>query len=216
MPFLVTSNLAAIVLLFILAISGAFTAARGVSNFHKRRRKFVILEVDGEKARDLNKVLASITPPFTLEVVVSQLGKTKSFYLTLPSGRSKKAVDALGARQIDDYDLYYPGGAVVGGYASGESSLKDFSADSIDFSEVNEIGEGAVVQFVIKKKSNDRLVANIRTLVSAPSSYQAKEIFTQIKNSFADMNLTEIKSAEFIDRVNNRIFSQKELASLSL
>lgn len=218
MPFLVTSNLAAILLLIVLIASGSLTGFRWVSGSRRRRKNFVIFEVSHSKVQDLAKILKTIAPPFTLEVAVSQLGKEKSFYIALPAGRAKTLENVLGAKRVEDYDLYYPGGAVSGGYASGEESIKSINLDSVDFGEVNEIGEGAVVQLVFNKKSREGVSANVRVLASAPSSYQAKEIILRIKSSLAHMKLkfTEVKSSEFVESVNARSFSENELARFSL
>jgi len=215
MPFLVTSNLAAVILLVILAISGFITVFRGIGISYKKSNRFAIFELSQDKVKSLGDVLNELGTPFTLEVAINQLGKTRTLYLILPRSKSKQIVDVFGAKEIDDYDLYYPGGVVIGAYALGEGLLKDFDSENLDFSKINEIGESAVIQFVIKKKSKKGFVVNVRALVSAPSSYQAKEIFTSIKASLGGLKLTEIKSREFIDRVNNRTFNEKELVTLS-
>jgi len=216
MNFLVTSNLAAAILLFLLVLSGSSMGFRRLLVMQKKRRKFVVLEVPNDKAKDLKKLLTAVTPPFTLEVAVSQLGKDKSFYITLPAGRAGSVESALGAKRVNDYELYYPGGTVLGGYATGDDAVEDVNPDSIDFGAVNEIGEGAVVQLVFSKKRKGEFLANVRTLVSAPSSYQAKEIISKIKKSLDHVKFTEVKSEDFIDSVNSRDFNEKELIRLSL
>jgi hypothetical protein len=216
MPFLVTSNVVALILLAILSITGSFSAFRFFGRTYKTNRKFVILEVDSSKTKEINRVLSGVSPPFTLEVAVSQLGKQESVYIGLPANKAKKIKQSLDAKFIRDYHPYYPGGFVVGGYAKSEDSIENVSLDSIDFSEVNEIGEGAVVQFLVSKKSRGNLLANVRVLVSAPSSYQAKEILGDIKKSLEHIKFTETKSDEFVERFNGRVFNEKELVKLSL
>lgn len=209
-------NLIAITLLAVLILSGSVSFLRSTGNFYKKRKRFAVFELPEGKVKNLKDVFGALKVPFTLEVAVSQLGKTKRFYITLPTSKSKKVIDTFGAKEVDDYDLYHPGGVVVGAYATGKGSLNNFDARTIDFSEVNEIGEGAVVQFVMRKKSKDHFVANVRTLVSAPSLHQSKEIFTGIKKSLAGIKLVEVKSGEFMNRVNERVFSEKESVALSI
>jgi len=216
MALLVTSNSVAIILLVILAFSGFITVSRGIGVFYKKRKKFEVFKIQYDSVKDLKSIISSVTAPFTFEVAVSQLGNEKAIYITVPSGRGKSVVDKLNAKKVDDYDLYYPGGTVLGAYAGGSGSLKGISADSIDFSEVNEIGEGVVVQFIFKKKRGRRVTANVRTLVSAPSSYQAKEILNRIKHSLAGLKMTEVKNEDFVSNVNNRVFDGSESVVLSL
>ena len=214
--FLVKSNFAAIILLAILSLSGFVTVSRDfIGNFYRRRKKFEVFELSYDRVKNIKSVLASMSVPFTFEIAVSQLGKDKACYIAASGRGAKRVMDKFGGRKIDDYDLFYPGGAILGAYASGKGSLKDLNAEVIDFSEVNEIGEGAVVQFVFKRKSRNRYIANVRALVSAPSSYQAKEILGRIKSSLAGLKLTDVRNEEFIDRVNSRAFDNKESIALS-
>ncbi len=213
---LITTNILAIVLLSVLVISASLNYLRSFFFAYGKRKHFVIYEVPYDAVKNLKSILGLVHPPFTFEVAVSQLGKEKSYYLTLPSHRAGKLKGLSGARKIDDYDVYYPGGTVVGGYGVSEKTIDKLDIDKIDFSGVNEIGEGAVVQFVVKKKGGGKLTVNIRALVSAPSSFQAKEIFAGMKDSLKGVQLREVKSAEFINMVNAREFSDKEAATLAI
>jgi len=216
MALLVASNSVAIILLVILCFSGLVTALGSINSVYKKRKKPEIFKLQYDKVKDLKNVLSKIDVPFTFEIAVSQLGKEKACYISLPSGRSKNVISRLGGKRIYDYDLYYPGGSVIGAYAKGEGSLKDINAEVVDFSEVNEIGEGAVVQFVFRKKGRGRFTANVRALVSAPSPYQAKEILNSIKSSMSGVKMTDIKNDTFIDRVNSRTFDGSDSVVLSI
>jgi len=216
MPLLVTSNLLAVILLVILGLSGLVSTFRWVGVTYTHRRRIAVFKLPSDKVKDLKSVLNSVGGQFTLEVAVSQLSKAKSFYLTLPVKRAKEVAAKFDAEKAEDYELYYPGGAVVGAYAVHEGSPLKFNINAIDFSEINEIGEGAVVQVVVSKKTRKGFVVNLRTLISAPSSYQAKEIFSRIKTSLPGAKLREVKSGEFVDSVNKRLFDDKEAVTLSL
>ena len=217
MQFLVKSNFAAIILLVILSLSGFITVSRSfIDNFYRKRKRFEVFALPFDKVKNIKNVLASMSVPFTFEIAVSQLGKDKACYMSVSSHRAKKVIEKLEGRKIEDYDLFYPGGVVLGAYAGGEGSLKDINAEVIDFSAINEIGEGAVVQFVFKRKSRNHYIANVRALVSAPSSYQAKEILGRIKSSLHGLKLTDVRNEEFISHINSRVFDSKESVTLSV
>ena len=212
MPFFVTPNVIAIVLLVVLSAIGLRALVRRIGGY-KGTKGLVVLELD-ESMSSVDKVLEIIRPPFALEVAVHQLGHSPSCYVAVPAKHARGVLNKLNAKEVPDYELYYPGGVHVGAYLKGEGALRDMDISKIDFSEVNEIGEGAVVQFVFHKKSDNRFETNIRILVSAPSSYQAKEILSRIKSSMPSLNSVEVSNKEFITRINSREFEPKESMTL--
>ena len=216
MPLFMTTNLLiAIVVLVLLAIGGAIEL---FGRFGSKRRGgvgFSVFEVDSEK-KSLDVLLGVIAPPFAFEVAVDQIGKVPKLYLVVPASKAKKVSRELGAKEVGDYDLYNPGGVHLGAYLKGSGSISDVEIDKIDFTEVNEIGEGAVVQFVFNKKSRGILEANVRVLISAPSQYQAKEILARIKSSIPAFKLIEVKSADFMQYVDSRLFNSKESLELTV
>ena len=213
---IVTTNLLALVLLIALIASGSLGLLRSFFIAYARRKNFVIYKVSGDGLGAIKDVLKFAAPPFSFEIAVSQLGKEKAYYVTLPLSRAKRFEGVSGASKIDDYEIYHPGGITIGGYAFSEDPLSVPEVEKIDFSEINEIGEGAVLQFVVHKKSRGKLIANLRAVVSAPSSYQAKEVLSNIKKSLPGVQFREVGSVEFVDSVNNRRFAHKEAVGISL
>lgn len=214
MPFFVTPNVIAIVIIAVLLISGLMSLARRREGSYKRGKGFVVLELK-KNVDSVGKILETVRLPFTFEVAVDQFGHSPNCYIVVPAKHSRKIKDELDAKEVADYELYYPGGVHMGAYLKGEGALTDMDISKIDFSEVNEIGEGAVVQFVFRNKRDGKFEVNIRILVSAPSSYQAKEIFSRIKSSMPSVKLVEISSKEFLTRVNSREFEPKESMTLT-
>src|SRR4030042_6760381 len=103
---LVTTNLVALTLLVVLVLSGSVGFLRGVLAVYGKRRRFVVFEIPENKEKDIRDILNRVSPPFTFEVAVGQLGKARRYYLTLPAGRMGRAVGSLGARRGEDYDFY--------------------------------------------------------------------------------------------------------------
>lgn len=215
MPFFVTPNVIAIVILVVLAFLGMSQLFIVLGVNRNRGGKQVVLEL-GADADDITNLLASLSPPFSFEVAVSQLGKDPKYYVSVPARLAGKAMDKLDAKEVDDYDVYYTNGVNIGVYLKGEGSFDDLDVSKIDLSEVNEIGEGAVVQFLFNKKKRGKYEANGRILVSAPSAYQAKEIMTRIRSSLSGFKFVEVKNAEFMNRINSRKFDEKETIMLIL
>lgn len=209
MPFFVTPNVIAIVVLTVLSVSGLMALVRYAEGVHKGGRRFVVLKLR-ENIDSVGKVLEIVRLPFVFEVAVDQLGHSPSSYVAVAAKHSGRVLKELNAKEVSDYELYYPGGVHVGAYLKGERALADMDISKIDFSEVNEIGEGAVVQFVFHKKVGEKFEVNIRVLASAPSSYQAKEILSRIKSSMPSAKLVEVSNTEFLTRVNSREFEPKE------
>lgn len=212
MPFFVTPNVIAIVVLTVLLVSSFMALFRRMGG--ARKGDIVVLKLR-ENIDSVDKVLEIVHLPFVLEVAVDQLGHGPICYIAVAAKHSKRVLNELSAEEISDYELYYPGGVHMGAYLKGERALADMDISKIDFSEVNEIGEGAVVQFVFHKKVGEKFEVNIRILVSAPSSYQAKEILSRIKSSMPSVKLVEVSNTEFLTRVNSREFEPKESMTLT-
>lgn len=214
MDFLVTSNLLAIILLFVLVVSGSVSLLGSIRNSRKRNRGAVMYKIPWGSDSSLDKIASAIGVPFVFEVAVSQLGREKSFFVSVPFYKSRKIVDLFGGELIKDYDLFYQGGVVVGGYLSKDVDLKNVDPQKIDFSDINEIGEGVVFQIVFHKKRRKGFECNVRILISAPSSFQAKEIFSRVKSSLPGARFTDAKGSEFVGQVSGRSFNEKERVSL--
>lgn len=215
MPFFVTPNIIALVILTVLAVIGSTAALRRLRGSYERRKKFMVLELD-KNISDIRSVLSEIKSPFVFEIAVTQLKSKPSCYITIPTNRSKKYMAKLGAQEVEDYETYYPNGVHIGAYLKGRGTLSDLDISKIDFGEINEIGESAVVQFVLRKIKKGELETNVRLLVSAPSTYQAKEILSRIKSSLGKFKFVEVNNVEFMARVNLRTFEPKESLILSV
>lgn len=114
--------------------------------------------------------LSSLKSPFVLELAVPHVGEEIHFYLAVPRMMSEvaaKQVQGLwsGAsveRQDDDYTIFNPSGAVAAAYLKqkenfalpirtyAEIGADTFSAIAGAFAKINEVGEGAALQLVLK------------------------------------------------------------------
>jgi hypothetical protein len=103
----------------------------------------------------------------------------------------------------------------MGAYLKDADAWPRVNLEKVDFSKVNEVGEGVVIQYIFGKRGFKQDKVNLRIAVSAPSGYQSKEIFEAIKPSFVGYTLAESDSTEFLRQVNLREFSEKEAMSWS-
>lgn len=150
MPLFVIPNIIAFVILSVLVVAGSIAVVRRLRSSHGGGGKFVVLRVD-KKVGDISNILNKVRAPFAFEVAVAQLGSKPSCYITVPANKSKKLMAELKAKEVEDYETYYPNGVNIGAYLKGEGALSDLNIDKIDFGDINEIGESAVVQFVLRK-----------------------------------------------------------------
>lgn len=178
-------------------------------------RKVKVFKLRPEAYNRLNETLKSLPPSFTLEIAVHQLGKDVNYYLIVPSFRSEEVKNKIsGAVEIaDDYSTFYSGGGHIGVTAQKDnwllSSLQGL-VEGLDFSKVNEIGEGVIIQLIFNKDEKDRLLTNFRIAISAPTPYQAQEILMSLKPSFSEFKLSEVKNSGFMGKVVSRQFDEKE------
>jgi hypothetical protein len=208
-----TNILIAILVLVLLAIVGLYELVDRLGRRHKKGPACAVFEL-GEGKLNSN-LFSQLKLPFAIEVAVKQFGKSSALYLIVPRAKALKISEELGVKEVPDYDLYSPGGVHIGAYLKGSGSVSDINTEKIDFSEVNEIGEGAVVQLIFNSKRKGKFDTNVRALISAPSQYQAKEIFSRIKNSLPAFKMVEVSNSEFMQRVNSRSFDAKELMELA-
>jgi hypothetical protein len=196
-----------------LAVFGLVEFAGSLGHrYYLNKKHLVILSVSPEVvAGKIKDFVRSIKPPFTFEIVIHHLGKEVNYYVVLPRKRANELTVRTGIKEVGDYGLFHHGGEHLGAYLKGgRDAWLNIDLEKIDFSRVNEIGEGVVIQMVLGKKRGRRPAVNLRLLISAPSSYQAKEILAAIKPSFAGFSLIESCGDDFISRVNFREFSEKE------
>jgi len=203
--------------LLVLALFGLVELAVALKHsYYSSKKHLVILRVSPQLvAGRVWDFINSITPPFTFEIAIHHLGKEVNYYVILPRKRAGELTLREGMSETDDYNLFHHGGEHLGAYLKGGEACPIVDVEKIDFSKVNEVGEGVVIQMIFGRKWARELSANFRILVSAPSNYQAKEILSAIKPSFPGFNLIESRGDDFINRVNFREYDAKQSACLA-
>lgn len=178
-----------------------------VKNSLKEQKRFKLLKLgSGKFLLDLNEIIKNLEPPFAFEIAIKHLGRDIGYYLAVPAGKMK-GLNLKDAKAAHDYNIFHQGGSHTGVFLKGILSLKDLNLANIDFSRINEIGEGAVVQLLFKEKGK----ANFRILVSAPTPYRVQEILFAMKPAFSDFKMVESKDKDFVRRVTYREFDDREL-----
>ncbi len=215
MPLYVTPITLALIILSALSLSCLVYLVR-VYAYRKSKRLggIEILRVKGGEKQGVKDIIDAVGVPLTLEIAVHQLGNDVNTYIIVPPRRVKMAEGALSVERADGYDMYHSGGVQLGAYMKEGGNLQSLDAGKIDFSKVNEIGEGAVVQFIFKKKRGKTFVANGRILVSAPSTYQANEILVGIKGSLRNFKTVDVRNRSFLRKVYMREFDEADAISL--
>ncbi|PIR97878.1 MAG: hypothetical protein COT89_02290 [Candidatus Colwellbacteria bacterium CG10_big_fil_rev_8_21_14_0_10_42_22] len=179
--------------------------------YYLEKKHLAILRLDPQiQEGKIGEFIKSIRPPFIFEVAVHQLGKEIHYYLILPRKRVKHFKNLSQIKRVEDYHLFHHGGEHLGAYLKGDDKWPDIDFKKIDFSKVNEVGEGVAIQLVFGRRRMKKTAVNFRILISAPSSYQAKEILSAIKPAFSNLSLIESKSEEFLRKANFREFNEKE------
>lgn len=209
MPFYLTPTTIALIIVAVLLIFACMPAAKFIRHVLFLRRRLALLELPRGQMKNALEGLLKTETAFTLETAVHHLGKEIHYYMAVPKTFINSAKDKWGAVEADEYDIYRSGGSHLGFYL--KSASPRLNIESVDFSRVNEVGEGALVQLVVVPRGNKRL-ANLRVLISAPSPYQAQEIALGINSS-----LTEFKPAavtrnmsEFMHLMMFREFDEDE------
>ena len=175
------------------------------------RRDLSVLKIDPKEiGTNMEVFIRAIKPPFTLEVAIQHLGKEKVYYLIVPRHKAKSLLSVKGLSEVKDYHLFHSGGEHLGAYFKDSEFWPQVSLEKIVFSVVNEVGEGAVVQFVFGKKRRGKTAVNFRIAASAPSVFQAREIMNGLKGSFGEYNSVDSSGEEFIHLVNAREFDSGE------
>ena len=175
------------------------------------RKDLSILKIDPKEiGANIDVCIQAIKPPFTLEIAIQHLGKEKSYFLILPKGKARGLSSTKGFTEVKDYHFFHSGGEHLGAYFKDGQGWPSLSLDKVNFSRVNEVGEGAVVQFVFGKRKRGKASVNLRIAASAPSVAQAREIMNSLKGSFGEYNSVDSSSEEFIHMMNTREFDPAE------
>lgn len=155
--------------------------------------------------------LSVIKNPFIFEVAVPHIGEEIHFYLAVPKNWSEVATkqvqglwnDANVTLVADDYTIFNPNGAVTAAYVLQKEdyvlpirTYRDLEADSFaailgGFSRVNEIGEGAAIQLIIKEASSEAK-KKIKNYLAA---LKKGESFKKIVGHQFPINFSEISHA---------------------
>lgn len=164
-----------------------------------------------EKGRllDLFRVLPT---PFVFEVAVHQLGKEIHCYIGVPRGMTEELCELTKAKKTKEFHVYSSGGSHLGFYLKGE--LNEFNLNEVDFSKVSEIGEGAMLQFLVTGGGWAKKWANMRVLISAPTPYQAQEVADTLNPSLKSLKASPVGRGmrEFVHRLTFREFDVREAA----
>ena len=126
-------------------------------------------KVEINKTEQLLSNLLSFKRPFVFEVAVPHIGEEIHFYIAVPRAFAESTAkqiqgiwnNASVSSNVDDYNIFNPQGATVGGYLALKESYvlpirtyTEIGADSFSsilggFSKLNAVGEGAVMQLVV-------------------------------------------------------------------
>jgi len=213
MPFYLTPTTIALIILALLLIFAAMPLTRYLRHSLSLRHRLIILELPASFSGEdkIKSLLSGLQVPFIFEMAVHHLGKEVHSYLLVPKIYADETKRKTGSKEAHDYNIYHSGGSHLGFYLK-PLSIPSFDSGIIDFSRINEVGEGAVVQLIVKKQNGGKRLANLRVLVSAPTSYQAQEISLGINSSLNDFKPIAVTRGlqEFIHRVNYREFDEEQ------
>jgi len=152
-----------------------------------------------EKIRDFLEILIKAGCSFILEIAVHHLGKERNYYLVVDAKNRIRFLKIMKEQLIqseliesEDYYIFHHDGHFIANCAelNGGDDFIDFNWSQINFSKVNEVGEGALAQFLfnpISEKTSKKV--ELRLMASAPSLYQAKEILYSITDSFSGVGV---------------------------
>lgn len=215
--YLTLTNLTAIFVLFLLLLVGFVSFAKQRAyKIHSARTQLKVLKIKPVAYDNLSEILKTIEMPFVFEASVHQLGKDVNYYLIVPASRIEETKDKIGdgIELVDDYNVFHSGGSHIGIAVHKKNDWLIVSFPelirNLDFSKVNEIGEGVAIQLVGGKKTKEGLAANLRIMISAPTPYQAQEILLSLKPAFDGFKLLENKSKSFIEKFVFRQFDNEE------
>ena len=159
------------------------------------------------KLLDLFRILPT---PYVFEMAVHQLGKGVHCYIGVPDKMTEELRNLTGAKKANEFHIYKSGGSQLGFYLKGE--LNKFNPNEVDFSKVSEIGEGALLQFLVTGGGWAKKWVNMRVLVSAPTPYQAQEVANTLNSSLKSLKASPVGKGmrEFVHRLTFREFDGRE------
>jgi hypothetical protein len=198
----------------ILGMIAMMPITSAIRHYFFIRRKFILMEIpmsyfsdEKEKLMDLFRILPT---PFVFEMAVHQLGKEIHCYIGVTERMTKKLQDLTGSKKANEFHVYKSGGSHLGFYLEGY--LDKFNPAEVDFSKMSEIGEGALLQFLVTGGGSAKKSSNMRVLISAPTPYQAQEITDTLNPSLEPLKALSVgkNMREFIHRLTFREFDERE------
>lgn len=195
----------------LLILSAALLAVGLLTVIYFRRRwsgnqRIFKIYADTEEIDFLIGNLPQKMPPFILEATVPHLGKKIEFFVSAGKNEKeviatiKKHLPAAKIEETEDFSIFYHGGETI---VSLVEAGRHFKFSRLNFSKINEVGESCLLQMLRGFGKNNRI--EIRLLVSAPSQFQAKEIFRSIIPNPEDGKIIKVKnSAALIGKINSR------------
>jgi hypothetical protein len=173
------------------------------------------MSVDKSSVNSLISTMMKANFPLAAEIVVQHIGDNVEYYLCVAKKNTraaekliKKELPGVKYEEVEDYLIFHHGGYFTGRFVDiSEEEVGKLDISLIDFSKVNELGEGAAVQIVAHKMNpEEKRMVRISVVTSAPSEKQVKEITDGIVNSgFVSKELKEPQDKEeFFDDFNRR------------
>lgn len=230
MSFYLTPTTIAFIVVALLFIFAGMLGMKSLRHYLFLRKRFILMEVpaaffspeggslsdrqagvfDGQNSK-FDGFIKNIPVPFVFEIAVHHLGKRVHYYLAVPKALTKIIKAKFNFEEASDYNIYHSQGSHLGFYLK-SSGLPEVDLNTIDFSRINEVGEGAVIQLIVVAKKSRKLV-NFRVLISAPTPYQAQEIALGLNSSLTGFKPTVVTKnmPEFIHQVTFREFDEEEV-----
>lgn len=199
------------------------------------------------KMEQLFKSVSNFGQPVVFETAVSHIGKNISFFVSVPNKLEQTFTSQIHSlwsdavvERADDYNVFNHSGYSMGGWINQDNhyslpfkTYKDIESDTFQsilggFSKVNEVGEGAALQFVITPASSsekNNIKSKIKALKKGKDPSSGNPIISFLssleevisgrsknndKNSNKDIDKEKIKALEkklskSLFRINTRI-----------
>lgn len=168
----------------------------------------------GKDGKIINKIIDAADFKMGIEISVHHMGKEINYYLVVPQSRLaqaerfvRKNLPGIDFREVGDYQLFNYSGVTLAKFLElgSDEDVRRFDFGKLDFSKVNEVGEGAVVQIIHTPRMPGPNF-DIRLLSSAPSEYQAREILDALIDSgFSGFKVKDPRDkVKFIHTINFR------------
>jgi hypothetical protein len=147
----------------------------------------------------VKNILDNVGFPIAIDLVVEHIGKTPDIYISTEKKYLRSLIKLADKNTLNGYELqedylvFHQSGVyeiLIGEITKDEARNIDLGA--IDFSEVNEIGEGASARMLFVPGKNVKMFL----LCSAPSQFQLREIVSAVTSSFGGISFHVPKSRD--------------------